>query len=239
MKAAIRVGLIGDWDDSVTAHRAIPQALALVGGEVGVAVAPVWLATTDIDRVFERDVMTCDALWCIPASPYADTAAALRAIQFARTSRTPFLGTCGGFQHAVLEYARDVWQMADAAHAELDPGAANAVIAPLECAMVEKEGGVRFAQGSRVAAAYGADHAVEGYHCRYGISPRVAPRFVGGAFHATGWDYSGDVRVLELDGHPFFVATLFQPERAALAGRVPAIVRALVQAACDHDLEQA
>jgi CTP synthase (UTP-ammonia lyase) len=46
---------------------------------------------------------------------------------------------------------------------------------------------------------------------------------------ATAWDLDGDVRGVELESHPFFVATLFQPERAALTGRVPPLVRAFLE----------
>jgi len=64
-----------------------------------------------------------DGFWCVPASPYRDIDGALRAIRFAREQRRPFLGTCGGFQHAVLEYARNVLGWADAEHGELAPNA--------------------------------------------------------------------------------------------------------------------
>jgi CTP synthase (UTP-ammonia lyase) len=43
-------------------------------------------------------------------------------------------------------------------------------------------------------------------------------------------DATGDVRAVELDDHPFFIATLFQPERAALTGKISPVVRAFVQA---------
>ena len=45
-------------------------------------------------------------MWTVPASPYENTAGALDAIRFARETRRPFLGTCGGFQHALIEFAR-------------------------------------------------------------------------------------------------------------------------------------
>ena len=57
-----------------------------------------------------------------------------------------------------------------------------------------------------------------------------AERLATGPLRATAHDAPGEVRALELDGHPFFVGTLFQPERAALRGVVPPVVRAFVQA---------
>lgn len=86
-----------------------------------------------------------DAVWVLPGSPYASEAGALAAIRTAREDGIPFLGTCGGFQHALLEYARNVCGLTRAAHAENDPAAdsGDLLIAPLACSLVGHEGVVR------------------------------------------------------------------------------------------------
>jgi CTP synthase (UTP-ammonia lyase) len=229
----IRVALIGDYDPTVVAHQAIPRALSLAGDALGADVRAEWVGTATIpcnDAAVAR-LAPFDALWCVPASPYQSACGALRAIRFARETDRPFLGTCGGFQHAVLEYARDVVGWADAAHAEDDPSAARAVVTPLSCALVEARGVVRFAAGSRLRGAYGVPEAEEGYHCRFGLNAGVRAGLEEHGLRVTATDEAGDVRGVELTAHPFFVATLFQPERAALRGEVPAIVRAFVEAA--------
>jgi len=228
-RAAVRVALVGDHDDAVTAHRAIPLALALAADATGIGVVPEWVATDEITADARLDGF--DAVWCVPASPYRSMDGALRAIRRARETGLPFLGTCGGFQHAVVEYARAVLGWADAEHAETAPDAARAVVAPLACSLVEARGTVRLLPGTRLAAAYGAPEAVEGYHCRYGLNPAFRAALTGGPLRVAAEDEAGDVRAVELDGHPFFVATLFQPERAALAGGVPPVVAAFVRAA--------
>ena len=167
-------------------------------------------------------------------SPYANTDGALDAIRVARERRIPFLGTCGGFQHALLEYAGAVWGVHAPAHAELDPSAADPVIAPLTCGLVEQSGTIRFEPGSRLRAIYGSDEAVEGYHCNYGLNPACAGRFATGPLRVAARDLAGDVRAVELDGHPFFVATLYQPERSGLDGRRHPLIAAFVDAACRH-----
>jgi CTP synthase (UTP-ammonia lyase) len=226
---SIRVGLIGDHDPAVTAHQAIPRALALAAEATGVAVAHEWVPTDEITS--DARVAGYDALWCVPASPYRSTEGALRAIRFAREQGRPFLGTCGGFQHAVLEYARSVLGWSAAEHAETSPDAELLVVTPLACALVEAEGAVRLLPGSRLRAAYGADQAMEGYRCRYGLNPAFRAALTAGPLRVAAEDDAGDVRGVELDGHPFFVATLFQPERAALRGEVPPVVAAFIRAA--------
>ena len=224
----LRIGLVGERNEAVVAHRAIPLALARAAESRGVDIEPAWLATDALAEPF--DARAFAGLWCVPGSPYRSMDGALRAIRSARGQGVPFLGTCGGFQHALIEYARDVLGWADAEHAETAPGAARAVIAPLACALVEQRGSVHFAPGSRIARAYGTDAADEGYHCRYGVNPAFAAALLRGPLRATAHDAAGEVRAVELDGHPFFVATLFQPERAALEGRLPPLVGAFVDA---------
>jgi len=229
MPAVLRVALIGDYDAGILAHQTIPAALQLSAQQLGVRAEPEWLSTTAATST-ER-LSGYKAIWCVPGSPYRSMRGALNAIRHARETGVPFLGTCGGFQHAVLEYARDVLGWQDAEHAESAPDAKRAVIALLPCAPLRRPGRVYFTEGSRLAAAYGTPSASEAYQCSYGANPAYAAELFGGALRVTARDEAGEVRGVELDGHPFFVATLFQPERAAGAGlRVP-VVEALLAAA--------
>lgn len=229
MPRSLHVALVGDYDPAVTAHQAIPRALALAAESLGVDVEPHWLPTDAVEA--DDPIAGVDAVWCVPASPYRSAVGALRVIRAARESGRPFLGTCAGFQHAILEYARSVLGWADAEHAETTPDATRPVITPLACALVEATDSVRFAPGSRLAAVYGALESREGYRCSYGLNPTLARELTAGPLRATATDVTGEVRAVELDGHPFFVATLFQPERAALTGKAPPLAVALLRAA--------
>ena len=225
---AVSIALIGDYDPQVTAHQAIPVALGLIAEHLARPVHFEWLATDQIhvDTALHR----FDGIWCVPASPYKSEAGALRAIRFAREQQRPFLGTCGGFQHALLEYARNALGWADAEHGEVAPDANRALITPLTCALVEATDTVRLMPYTRIAEAYGTLDLEEGYRCRYGVNPEFASALLEGDLIATGHDCAGDLRAVELLGHPFFVATLFQPERAALKGIAPPLAIALLKA---------
>jgi CTP synthase (UTP-ammonia lyase) len=226
--SALRIGLVGDHDEAITAHRAIPWALSLASGVLGLTLRSTWLHTDML--IDARAVDGYDALWCVPGSPYRSMDGALRAIRFAREEGIPFLGTCGGFQHAVIEYARHVLHWSDAEHEETTPGATRAVIHHLACELVEAQEVLVPVPGSRLARAYDAKSFTEGYRCRFGLNPAFVADLVTGPLRASAHGPLGDVRAVELDGHPFFVGTLFQPERAALDGRVPPLVLALLRA---------
>lgn len=225
------IALVGDFDPSVTAHQAIPDALRLSAERLGVAVAPTWVHTASLSSPVYATLAEFAAVWCVPASPYANADGALAAIRFARESGRPFLGTCGGFQHAVIEYARNVLGLHAADHAETAPNADMPLIARLSCSLVEKSGTIFAVAGTRLCAAYGSETANETYHCNYGLNPTYEKLFAGDSdMRVCARDSTGDVRAVELASHPFFVATLFQPERSALRDVEHPLVTAFVAA---------
>lgn len=224
------IALVGDFDAAVVAHRAIPEALRLAQAAAGTNLGWRWIGTDTIDDA-PRQLADCNGIWAVPASPYRDMAGALAAIRFARESGRPFLGTCGGFQHALVEIARDVLALPAADHGETNPAGAELVVTALACSLVGTTGRIAFAPGSRIRAAYGADAATEGYRCSYGPAADYRARFEGAGLRFTAFDPDGAILAAEWEPHPFFVGTLFQPERAALRGEVPPLVRAFVQAA--------
>lgn len=222
------MALIGDHDPAIIAHRAIPQALERAADDAAVAIEAEWIAT---DRITLPMLGSFDGIWCTPGSPYRSMDGALAAIRHARERNVPFLGTCGGFQHALIEYARHVLGWHDADHAETAPNAARTIIAPLACSLVEVTGRIRLMPDTHLARAYQSADTHEGYHCRYALNPEFRTALTSGPLRVAAVDDADDVRAVELATHPFFVATLFQPERAALNGRVPPIVRAFVASA--------
>jgi CTP synthase (UTP-ammonia lyase) len=188
-----------------------------------------WLPSPELQPTAAARLEPYAGVWCVPGSPYRNTLGVIEAIRFARVQRRPFLGTCGGFQHALLEYAQAEWGI-EALHAETSPEADDPVIAPLICSLVEVRGGLELEPGSRLRAIYGREVANEEYHCNYGLSPRYALRLLSGPLKIAARDDEGSVRAVELGGHPFFIGTLFQPERAALREQIPPLVKAFVRA---------
>ena len=231
MKTSIQIGLVGDYNPEVKAHAAIPKALAFAGETIGCKIDPFWIHTTSIIDPLDSRLAASDGLWCVPASPYASMDGALRAIRFAREIQRPFLGTCGGFQHAILEFARNVLGQAQADHAESNPRTPMPLISPLSCSLVEVSGRILFKPGSRVARIYGCAEATEAYHCNYGVNPRFRSLLDDSGMKIAGVDEHNDARIVELEDHPFFMGTLFQPERSAFKGLAHPLIVEFVRAA--------
>ena len=233
MTTNLRIGLIGDFSPEVRAHRAIPRAVELAAHGTLWDPEVRWLATPLLEHDTEQTLSGYDALWCVPGSPYVSMDGALCAIRFARERAVPFLGTCGGFQHALIEYARNVLGLVEADHAESNPSAALPLIAPLACSLVGEQGSITLRPGSRIAAIYGRTETVEAYHCSFGLDPRYHSLLADGALRITGLDTNGEARVVEIAEHPFFIATLFQPELSAFADVAHPLIGAFLRAAAE------
>jgi CTP synthase (UTP-ammonia lyase) len=231
MTPVVRVALIGDYNPDVAAHQSIPRSLTIAGNVLGARVDGCWLATERIDAAPGALLESFDAFWSVPASPYRSTDGALTAIRFAREKDRPFLGTCGGFQHAILEFARNVLGRANAAHAEIDPTNPDLFLSPLACSLVEVSRPIRIVAGSRLDGCYGAENIVEGYHCSYGLNESRRTELEERGMHFSAFADDGTVRAFELTDRTFFVGTLFQPERAALRGELSPPVLGLLRAA--------
>lgn len=225
----LRIALVGDYEATVRAHVAIPIALNLAARDLGREVEAVWIATTSLEREPEKRLAGLDAVWCVPNSPYVSMTGALQGIRVARESGRPFLGTCGGFQHALIEFARNALGRPEADHAESNPGAGLPLLSRMACSLANARGRIRLEPGSRLAALYGRTEIEEGYHCNFGPNPEYQSLFDHSALTVSGRDEAGAVRAVELEGHPFFIATLFQPEQSAFAGAPHPLIRGLLE----------
>lgn len=206
MHSAVRIGLIGDFNPQQKAHNAIPRALAAASE----GVECVWISTESAGN--GEPLADFDGLWCTPGMPYRDANGALRAIRHARVNRIPFLGTSAGFQYTIVEYARNALGLSGADHQKSNPKAALPLITPLDCALLGVKSRVKFAPGSLLHKIYRTGESQEEYHCSFGLNRRYRRLFEGRDLTVAAVDVHNDVQAVELEGHPFFVATLFQPE---------------------------
>jgi CTP synthase (UTP-ammonia lyase) len=235
MASETRIALVGDYNPDVPAHRAIPQALQIAAEGSGCTIRTEWVATEQLSTDAPHHLAHYGGIWVAPGSPYRSMEGALAAIKYARTRNVPFLGTCGGYQHVLIEYARNVLGLQQADHAETNPDASVLFISPLTCALRGVNGAVHFKPGSRIARIYGATECVEQYNCGFGLNPEYRPLLERSALSITAEDDLGDARVIELEDHPFFIATLYQPERSAFRGVRHPVISAFAGAASVSD----
>jgi CTP synthase (UTP-ammonia lyase) len=206
-----RIGVIGEYDPGNETHVATDDALGHSALRLGIGVDVDWLSTADVGDP-EVSLGPFDGLLIAPGSPYRSQDGALAAIQHARTRGVPLLGTCGGFQHLVIEIARNVAGIAGAQHAESHPDAPALMVTPLACSLAGQTMSVEVREGTRAGDAYGEASVTEHYYCQFGLNPAYVDDLMAAGLQVSGTDQDGEVRIVELEGHPFFVGTLFVPQ---------------------------
>jgi CTP synthase (UTP-ammonia lyase) len=227
----VQVVIVGDFDAASATHAATEESLRHAAAGLDAAVNVVWRATDEISADGGRSLGAADGMFLTTGSPYRSFEGALAAIRYARESGLPFLGTCGGFQHAVVEAFRNIAGIEDAAHGEYDPTAPHQVITAFACSLAGRAMQVHLVAGSCVADIYGCSDVVESYYCEFGIADAYRDRLDETGLAITGVDSEGEPRVIELPGHPFFLSTLFVPQARSTPDRPHPLISAFVRAA--------
>ena len=226
------IGIVGDRNPAYPVHRATEEALRQLPAALGFE----WLPTDEIGTDPQAQLARYAGLLIAPGSPYRSMAGALAGIRYARECDVPLLGTCGGFQHVVVEYARDVVGIADADHEETNPTGPRLAVTALSCSLAGQDHPVNLVAGTRASAIYGATRTIEPFFCSFGLNPGFRAPLEQRGLVVSGIGDDGEVRVLELPAHAFFIATLYVPQARLTADQPHPLVFAFVEAARKHAL---
>jgi CTP synthase (UTP-ammonia lyase) len=222
-----RIAIIGDFDPGNGSHPATNACIAHCSARLGLKIDHRWIATDEVTPAC--GLQEFSGFWIGPGSPYRSMEGALLAIQIARENGIPFLGTCGGFQHIIIEYARSVLGIANADHEESAPHAPDLVISRLACSLAGRSMSVSIKPGSLAARSYGRTISQERYLCNFGVNPSIIPLLRSGDLQITGSDDEGEARMVELARHPFFLGTLFLPQLSSTHDAPHPLVLAFLQ----------
>lgn len=215
-----RVAIFGDFDATMHTHAPLLRELQPAAAE--------WVSTR------ESWPEAVDGVLLAPGSPYADFGNVLAVIRRARETGVPLLGICGGFQHVLIEFARNVLGWAEADSAE-HGCSSDAVIVPMACRL-DGRYAVRVLPDTYLASLYGGPGVrEETYFCGYQADASREGAFVSAGLTMNARAEDGAPRGCELAAHPFFVATAFQPQ---MTPGHP-VLRAFVAAAAQRALQRA
>jgi CTP synthase (UTP-ammonia lyase) len=225
------IAVIGDRVEGFEPHDTIESSIDDAAKALRVAAPRVrWLSTDVLEADGAGVLEGAAAVWCAPGGPYRSLDGAVEGIRFARERNVPFIGTCAGFQHAVIEFARNVLGHDTASHAEYGEGG-ELFIDELLCSLAGQTMEVEIVDDD-LAQLYGTANPREKYYCRFGVSPRWrAPLHDAGLRIAAIDARDQDVRVMRLAGHPFYVLTLFVPQTSSTPTRPHPLVTGLLSAA--------
>jgi GNAT superfamily N-acetyltransferase len=227
----VRIAVVGDFEPRNETHVATTSACEHAAAALGHPVDVTWIATAALPSAAAQLLDDAAGVFVAPGSPYESLEGALDAIRFSRTGKVPLLGTCGGFQHVVLEYARNVVGVRDAQHAEYEPHASTLFVTPLTCSAAGQTMRVGLRARTVARTAYGVASARERYYCKFGLNPEHRSLLEAAGLVVSGVDQDDEVRIVELPSHPFFVGTLFVPQVGSRPGAPHPLVQAFVDAA--------
>ncbi len=248
-KEEVTVALVGKYIDLPDAYLSVSEALRAGGFANFAKVNLKWVAsdTCDTPEGAAAQLGDVDAI-CVPGGfGIRGVEGKLGAIRYARENMVPTLGLCLGLQCMVIEAARNLAGIADAASSEFDPDCANPVIATMEeqKSIVGGSGDLggsmrlgsypaELVRGSQVARLYGKTKVEERHRHRYEVNNAYRAQLEKAGLVFSGLSPDRNlVEFVELPAkvHPFFVATQAHPELKSRPTRPHPLFAGLVEAA--------
>jgi len=241
---SVRIAILGDFQPKAPNLPAIEKSVEHASAKLQIAVEEKWIPTPSVlEPNGQKTLESFDGIWAAPGSPYKSFDGMLKGIEFARRRDWPFLGTCGGFQYALIECARNVLGIKDADSAENNSGSKNIIIYPVACAVPNRRNAppklsgaipeIRLRPGSYLHSFYTQDVVTEQFFCNFEVNPEYEWAAMEAGFPVVARGPNGEIRAIESPTHRFYIATLFQPQLSSKPKDPHPLVMAFVQAAAD------
>ena len=228
-----KIAIIGEFKPTSRSHITLNEALDHIKTSCGLEFDPEWIDTARVESEGEALLRSFAGIWSPPGGAFKSLRGTLQAIQYAREHDVPHLATCGGFQHTIVEFARNLQGIDGAQHEEYEPAASNLVISRLTCSLVGLAGKVYIRKGTRAYASYGVAETEEDFFCSFGINPQFRERLTNPQLVFSGTDEDQDIRIAELQGHKFFLATLYVPQTRSTPDVPHPLIRDFIKAAVE------
>jgi CTP synthase len=244
------IAIVGKYVELEDSYKSLREALTHGGVANNVRVDVKWIESEELmDDDYENRLRDFDAILVPGGFGKRGVAGMIRAISYARRTRTPYFGICLGMQTACIEYARNVCELKDADSTEFDLETPHPVIFKLrDLVNVEELGGTMrlgawpcvLTPGSLVQDVYGgADQISERHRHRYEFNPEFRQRLEREGLVFSGVSPDGKfVEMIELsrDVHPWFIGCQFHPEYKSQPLNAHPLFAAFVRAAYENRL---
>lgn len=207
-----KIAILGDFNPVYSTHQALNNSTRHIRPLLTEEIQFDWIATDIFNPQIIFGEQNYKGLWIAPGSPYKDMQNVLDAITYARQNYIPTLGNCAGFQHMLIEFARNVCGITGAGHEETNPESQDLLITRLSCSLVEQEEELTITDINSILFSIVKKKRLLGkYFCNYGLNNTYAGTLKSHGLKFTAISPDNQFRAFELDKHPFFIGTLFQP----------------------------
>jgi len=206
-----RIAILGDFNPIHLTQHALNDSIRHIVKQFNEDIQFDWIGTEVFNNRTVFNKLYC-GLWIAPGSPYKNMQNVLDAITYTRQNKIPTFGNCAGFQHMIIEFARNVCGIKNADHEETNPDAGDLVISKLACSLKEQEEELTITDTKSILySIVKKDKLLGKYFCSYGINEKYLDNFRINGLTMTAFSNDNQARAFELKTHPFFLGTLFQP----------------------------
>jgi CTP synthase len=227
----VRIAFVGKYLDLLDAYKSLTEAIVHAGIQTRTRVEIRYVDAEDIEQNGCEALADVDAILVPGGFGQRGFEGKIKAAQYAREQGVPYLGICYGLHAAVIDFARHVIGLDDAHSTEINPDTPHPVIA-LVAEWVDRQGQVErrdasadlggtmrlgeqaclLNQGTLAHRLYGRDVVYERHRHRYEVNANYVAEFERAGMQVAGKSEDGLVEMVEIDGHPWFVACQFHPE---------------------------
>jgi len=229
----VKIAFVGKYVTHQESYKSLIEALIHSGAWLDTRVNIEWIDSEDLETKPElmEKLEEVDGILVAGGFGKRGVEGKLKAIEFARINKVPYLGICLGMQTAVIEFARNVLGIKEAESQEFDPNTKEPIIYLIDefiDASGQKQlrthttplGGTMRLGGyeclvkkdTKLYDAYGEDKVIERHRHRYEVNNAYADRLEKAGMIISGRSAEGLVEAVELKDHPWFVAVQFHPE---------------------------
>ncbi|MCK4412567.1 MAG: CTP synthase [Candidatus Eisenbacteria sp.] len=243
--AEVEIALVGKYTHLKDAYKSVVEAFVHAGVVNRVRVRIRWVESSRLETESPEELLEGVHGVHVPGGfGVRGIEGMLRAIRWAREERVPFFGICLGLHCATIEFARNACGLTAAHSTEFDPTTPHPVIdlLPEQHATEELGGTMRLGssacdavEGSHLREAYRAERIHERHRHRWELNETYRGRLETGGLQVTGTDSErGLAEVVELPGHPWYLACQFHPEFKSRPQRAAPLFREFVRAAGEY-----
>ena len=230
-ECTVDIAMVGKYVQTRDAYISLNEALTHGGLKSRTRVNVHYIESTDIEEQGTGCLEGMDAVLVPGGFGERGIEGKIAAVRFARERGIPYLGICLGMQLAIIEYGRNVLGFRDANSTEFNRATEHPVIAMITEWQDQGRGlqqrsensdlggsmrlgaqAVQLAEGSIVRQLYGVDVIRERHRHRYEFNNNFLEQFQKAGLRFAGFSPDGLVEIVEVPGHPWFVATQFHPE---------------------------
>ncbi len=223
-----KIAVLGDFNPYFLTHHALNDSIRQVTKDFNEDLQFDWIPT-DTEKISKSLSSMYCGLWIAPGSPYKNMQNVIDVIQYARENKIPTFGNCGGFQHMIIEFARNVCGIDDADHEEVNPDASRLLISKLECSLVAMEEELTISsRNSQLYDILQRDKIIGKYFCSYGINDAYLGTLKEHGLKFTAFSQDQQVRAFEITEHSFYIGTLFQPALTSTPDEINPLITAFV-----------